>query len=225
VEGEASSKSRHALRCALGFVLFLYSAWVAAWILELALESKTVWMTTGGARFAYWTVMKLLLWVAPAVALIHASGQRLRDVLGFHRLRSIALWGGGVGLIFTASALIARAVGHRPLFAPHFGWPFVGGVIIAPVVEEITFRGAVLPTLLMRFRFLAADTLTAVFFLGIHLPGWHFQGRLSDMLMQPISGALSVLIIGWVLGLVAYKSKSVAASTLTHFLNNLFSAS
>ncbi len=45
------------------------------------------------------------------------------------------------------------------------------------------------------------------------------------MLTQPISGALSILIIGWVLGFVARRSKSVAASTLTHILNNLFSAS
>jgi membrane protease YdiL (CAAX protease family) len=219
------NKSHHALRRALGFVLFLYVAWIAAWILELALEHRTVWMTTGGARFAYWTVMKLLLWVAPAVALLHASGRGLRDVLGLRRLRTIVVWGGGVGLIFAASALITRGVGHRPLFAPQFGWPFLGGVIIAPVIEEIAFRGAVLQTLLMRFRFLAANTLTAVFFLGIHLPGWYFQHHPSDMLMQPIGGALSVLIIGWALGLVAYKSKSVAASILTHILNNLFSAS
>jgi len=219
------NKSRHALRRALGFVLFLYVAWIAAWIPELALEHRVAWMSTGGARFAYWTVMKLLLWVAPAVALLHASGRGLRDVLGLRRLRPILIWGGGVGLIFAASALITRAVGHRQLFAPHFGWAFIGGIVVAPIVEEITFRGAVLPTLLMRFRFLAANTLTAVFFLGIHLPGWYFQGRLPNMLMQPIGGALSVLVIGWALGLVAYKSKSVAASTLTHVLNNLFSAS
>jgi ABC-type antimicrobial peptide transport system permease subunit len=67
-------------------------------------------------------------------------------------------------------------------------------------------------------------TLTAVFFLGIHLPGWYFQGRLLDMAAQPVGGALSIFIIGWTLGLVAYKSKSVAGSTLTHILNNLFSA-
>jgi len=31
------------------------------------------------------------------------------------------------------------------------------------------------------------------------------------------------LYVAWVLGLVAYRSRSVAASTLTHILNNLFS--
>jgi membrane protease YdiL (CAAX protease family) len=96
-------------------------------------------------------------------------------------------------------------------------------VIVAPIVEEFTFRGAILQTLLSRYRFIVANTVTAVFFLGIHLPGWRFQGRLSDMLAQPIGGALSILFIGWILGLVAYKSKSVAVSTLTHVLNNLFS--
>jgi membrane protease YdiL (CAAX protease family) len=70
-----------------------------------------------------------------------------------------------------------------------------------------------------------ANSLTALFFLGIHLPGWCFQGRLWDMLAHPIGGALSILGIGWALGLVAYKSKSVAGSTLAHVLNNLFNAS
>jgi membrane protease YdiL (CAAX protease family) len=182
------------------------------------------WIATSGGRFAYWQAMKLLLWVLPAVAFIHTSGQRLRDIIGLDRIRSIILWGGGVGLLFAAGALIDRAVGHRPLFSPSLTWSFLGGVIVAPVVEEITFRGAVLSGLLKRYGFLAANTLTAVFFLGIHLPGWYFQGRLLDMATQPIGGALSIFIIGWTLGLVAYKSKSVAGSTLTHILNNLFSA-
>lgn len=66
--------------------------------------------------------------------------------------------------------------------------------------------------------------LTAVFFLGIHLPGWYSQGRLLDTAPQPIGDPLSIFIIGWALGLVAYRSESVARSTLTRILNNLFSA-
>jgi membrane protease YdiL (CAAX protease family) len=169
--------------------------------------------------------MKLLLWVLPAWLLLRSSGCRLRDTLGLSRTRAILVWGGGIGLLFAASALVTRAIGHQPLFAPHLGWPFLGGVIVAPIVEEFAFRGAVLQTLLARYRFLAANTLTAVFFLASHLPGWYFQGRLSAMLAHPIGGALSILFIGWVLGLVACRSKSVASSTLTHLLNNLFSGS
>jgi membrane protease YdiL (CAAX protease family) len=215
------NESRHALRRTLCFVCFLYVAWIAAWVLERALEQRVAWMTTGGGRFAYWTAMKLLLWVIPAIVLLHASGRRLRDTLGLARTRAILVWGGGIGLVFAAIALITRVVNHQPLFSAHWGWPFLGGTIVAPIVEELTFRGGVLQTLLTRYRFTVANTLTAVFFVGAHLPGWYFQGRLFAMLIQPVGGALSILIIGWVLGWVAYRSKSVTASTLTHLLNNL----
>jgi membrane protease YdiL (CAAX protease family) len=36
---------------------------------------------------------------------------------------------------------------------------------------------------------------------------------------------VGLLYLAWVLGFVAYKGKSVAASTLMHILNNLFSDS
>ncbi len=217
------NEPQNALRRTLCFVAFLYIAWIAAWRLERALEPSVGLLATGGGRFAYWTFMKLLLWVLPAAVLLRASGHPLRDTVGLGRVRAILVWGGGIGLLFASGALITKAIAHQPLFAPQFGWSFLGGVIVAPVVEELTFRGAVLRTLLARYRFAVANTLTAIFFLGIHLPGWYFQGRLSAMLTQPIGGALSVLFIGWVLGWVAYKSKSIAASTVTHILNNLFS--
>jgi membrane protease YdiL (CAAX protease family) len=76
---------------------------------------------------------------------------------------------------------------------------------------------------MLRNRFIAVNTLTAIFFLGVHLPGWYFQDRLSTMLTQLAGGAASILVIGWVLGFVSYKSKSILGSILTHMLNNLFS--
>lgn len=217
------NEPRHALRRTLCFVGFLYLAWIGAWLLERTLEPTVALLATSGGRFTYWTIMKLLLWILPAAVLLRTSGRPLRDTLGLGRVRAVLVWGGGIGLLFAACGLITRAVAHQPLFALQLGWPFLGGVIVAPVVEEFTFRGAVLQTSLARYRFIVANTLTALFFLGIHVPGWYFQGRLSDMLVQPIGGAMSILFIGWVLGLIAHKSKSVAASTLTHILNNLFS--
>ncbi len=98
-------------------------------------------------------------------------------------------------------------------------------MIIVPLVEEIAFRGVVLPGMLWRYRFMAANTFTAAFFLGIHLPGWYFQDRLRVMLTHPMGGMLSILVIGWALSLVAYKRKSVAARIWTHILHNLSSAS
>jgi membrane protease YdiL (CAAX protease family) len=188
------------------FVLFLYAAWIAAWVLLRTLEPQVDWIATDAGRFVYWQSMKLLLWIVPGVMVLHASGQRLRDVIGLARVRSIVLWGGGIGLLFAVSTLITRAFSHRS------------------VVEEIVFRGVVLPGLLRRYTFLAANSLTAALFLGIHLPGWYFQGHLTAMLTHPVGGALSIFFIGWLLGLAAYESRSVAGSILAHVLNNLANA-
>jgi len=65
---------------------------------------------------------------------------------------------------------------------------------INPVVEEIAFRGAILGSLNTRFRFGVANTLTGLLFLGIHLPGWFFQGRLLANLEMPIGGALPLVL-------------------------------
>ncbi|MBW7863251.1 MAG: CPBP family intramembrane metalloprotease [Candidatus Hydrogenedens sp.] len=183
-----------------------------------------MWLTTSGSRSAYWLAMKLLLWVLPALLLIRLSGKSVGEVMGFHRARAIAVWGGGVGLVLGITALAAKTLGSQPLFPPSLSWSLFSGVLVAPIVEELTFRGALLGPLCGRFGFWTANTITGLLFLGIHLPGWHFQGRLAENLTNPVGGALSVFLLGLLFGYVAHKSRSVAAGTLTHILNNLFSA-
>jgi membrane protease YdiL (CAAX protease family) len=167
--------------------------------------------------------MKLVLWILPAMLLIHRSGRRVREMVALHHWRAALLWGVGIGLTLGATALLTKAMRHQPLFTPGLSWGWVNGVVVAPIVEEVTFRGAVLGGFWPRYRFPIANTLTALFFLGAHLPGWYFQGRLTTLLLAPVGGALSIFLIGWVLGWVRYQSHSVLGSTLTHLLNNLFS--
>ncbi|MCX5758667.1 MAG: CPBP family intramembrane metalloprotease [Candidatus Hydrogenedentes bacterium] len=209
---------------ALVFACILYLAWIGAWLLERSLESHVVWMNTSGDRSAYWLIMKMLLWILPATVVIRLSGRRLTDVMGFERVRSIIVWGGGVGLILGATTLVTKTFGHHPLFASQLGWPLFSGVLAAPIVEEIAFRGAILGALGERFRFGVANAITGLLFTGVHFIGWYFQGRLLANLKSPIGGALSIFLLGLVFGYVAHRSKSVAASTLTHILNNLFNA-
>lgn len=217
------SVSTHIGRWTIGFVAALYAAWIGAWLLEGALASRLSWIPTDAGQFAYWTAMKLAIWVVPALVLIRLSGRQIRAVVALNRWRSALLWGVGVGLALGALSVLSRAVGHQPLFTPQLSWPWVDAVIVSPIVEEVTFRGAVLGGLLQRSRFLIANTLTALLFLGAHLPGWYFQGRLLALLTAPVGGALSIFLIGWVLGLVYYQSRSVLGSTLAHALNNLLS--
>jgi uncharacterized protein len=227
VENEARTKRRSPswiAASALVFACILYVAWIGAWLVERSLESHVGWMNTSGGQSAYWLIMKVLLWILPAVVVIRLSGRWLTDVMGFERVRSIIIWGGGVGLILGAITLLTKTLGHQPLFISQLGWPLFSGVLVSPIVEEITFRGAILGALEKRFRFGIANAITGLLFLGVHLPGWFFQGRLLLNLKTPTGGALSILLLGLVFGYVAHRSKSVAASTFTHILNNLFNA-
>lgn len=206
------------------FVSFLYVAWIGAWLLERWLERRVGCLGTIGERSAYWLAMKLLIWILPAVMIMRLSGRSFWSVMRFDRLRSIVVWGGGIGLILGSLTIAAKLLGHQPLLASHWGWSFFSGVFVSPIVEEITFRGAILGALNQRFRFATANLITGALFLGIHLPGWFFQGCLATNLKTPVGGAFSIFLLGLVFGYVAHKSKSVAASTLTHILNNFFNA-
>lgn len=128
----------------------------------------------------------------------------------------------GVGLLLGGITMMMKVLCHQPFFSFDSIWSFISGVIVAPIVEEITFRGAILGAFLQRYRFAIANILTALFFLGIHLPGWYFQGSIMMNLYSPFSGALSIFILGVVFGYVAHKSKAVSGSIIAHILNNLF---
>jgi uncharacterized protein len=208
-------------RIVLFFVLLLYIFWISAWILEQVLEDYIIWMTTSQGRFFYWLLMKLILWILPALLLIKYLGKDFKDIMGIKRLKSILIWGGRAGLILALLTIIAKITISHSILSVNISWSFIGGVITAPIVEEITFRGAILEGLKQRYHFIYTNLFTAVFFLGIHFPGWYFQGSLMTNLTTPIGGALSIFILGFIFGFVVYKSKSVSAGILAHFLNNL----
>ena len=216
-----TESSLHTTQIVLVFVIVLYISWIGAWLLEQTLEHTCGWMTTSQGRFFYWLCMKIAIWVLPAFLLIRYSGRDFKEIMGIKRLRSTVLWGGGVGLLLGGLTLITKVVGQQPLLSFELSWSFLGGVIIAPIVEEITFRGAILGGLTQRYTFMFANFVTALLFLGIHLPGWYFQGTLVTNVITPLGGALSIFILGFVFGYVVHKSQSVSAGILTHALNNL----
>ncbi|NLF28093.1 MAG: CPBP family intramembrane metalloprotease [Clostridiales bacterium] len=209
---------------ALIYACVLIAAWIGAWMLSLYLEKHAILPATQFARFVYWTVLRVLIWVLPSVAIIRRSGRRFRDALGAGRIRSALLWGGVSGVLVGCTTLIFRAVRGMPLFSIDWSWALLTAVVVGPIVEEITFRGAVLGALEARCSFAVSNLITGVLFLLIHFPGWYFQGALMRNLVSPVGGALSVLLLGWLFGYIAHRSKSLAGGILVHMLNNFFAA-
>ncbi|MEN6425615.1 MAG: CPBP family intramembrane glutamic endopeptidase [Phycisphaerales bacterium] len=213
--------SRIVLRT-LALVVMVYLAWIEAHVAKGLLDDHVAWVKTPGGGFAYWTAMKVLLWILPSLWLVLASGQRLRDVIGLSNLCRAFLWGGSVGLVLGLITTAAKAIQHQPLFDRSLDWGFINAVVIAPVFEEFMFRGVVLGALMQRYRFAVANVVTALLFLGLHLPGWYFQGRLWEHLMSLAGGALAIFVLGLVFGFVAQRSRSLVASILAHAISNLF---
>lgn len=209
---------------ALIYACLLLTAWIGAWFLSMYLERRAILPATQFARFAYWTVLRALIWLLPSLAIIRRGGRRFRDVLGIGRIKPALLWGGIAGLLLGIVTLSFRAVRGLALFSVGWSWPLLTAVVVAPIVEEITFRGAVMGALEARCPFALSNLIAGFLFLLIHFPGWYFQGGLMQKLVSPVGGALSILLLGWLFGYVAHKSKSLIGSILTHLLNNLFSA-
>ena len=99
----------------------------------------------------------------------------------------------------TFNSLMDSALGGDELMA------FLAVVILAPIAEELLFRGIIFRMLEKHWSEIAAIIVSALFF-GIY----HMN------LMQ----AIYVLPIGLLLGYTAYKCKSVLPCILIHMINN-----
>lgn len=219
---EAPDGNKNVAGIALAYAFALYAAWSGAWLLSRWLEKQAILPGLPFDRFVYWLVMRILLWVIPSVAIIRRSGKSMREVLGAGRVKAILLWGGIIGLVWGGKTPLFNMLSNQPLHPIVWDWSFVTAVIYAPLVEEITFRGAIMGALETRMSFLVSNLITGVLFLLIHFPGWYFDSFFSSGIMAVASAALGILLLGWIFGYIAHRSKSIIASTLAHMLNNFF---
>ena len=101
---------------------------------------------------------------------------------------------------------------HRQLVTPD-GWVEGVGVVmafivVAPVAEELLFRGLLLPSLAPRYGRWFAVAVTAALFGSVHLD----RGLLS--------AAVPALAAGFVFGAMAMKTRSVLPTIMAHAGNN-----
>jgi membrane protease YdiL (CAAX protease family) len=84
-------------------------------------------------------------------------------------------------------------------------------------LEELLFRGWMLPWLARWRGPRMANPLTALLFMGIHLPHWLWIGEPGNAL---VAHALAVTLLGLFLGWLRLRTESLWPSILAHALNN-----
>jgi len=84
-------------------------------------------------------------------------------------------------------------------------WLLAGGVIVAPVVEEIFFRGFVFAGLCRRYEWQKAAVISAALFALIHLQ---------------LTAVIPIFILGYIFAYLYYQSNSIWPAILMHVATN-----
>ena len=162
--------------------------------------------------------IRLLVWVAPVfVYLRYVDGV---DPLQYLKLTQHVRRGLVVALGLTVLNLLGSILRFGP---PHpsmarVTWNSVLGTsFLVGFVEEIPYRGFMLQKLGERLNFWAANLITSLLFLAVHLPGW------LALHMLRIDTAVSVFIFGVVMAIVFRYSESLWAPIVTHSTNDFLS--
>jgi len=217
---EEQRNKQIAITTIIAFFVILI-AWTGAWLLWLALEARFEAFGSEWAELLYWLLIKTMIWILPGFWVLKRCDNAKRIFL-VQSWKKTLVWGFAIG-----GFLLALNIGTR-IMSGNWSLPyaspldFLGVVIIAPISEEFIMRGAVLSALRLKLHFLTANIITAFLFMLLHFPGWYFKGVLQMNLLNPLSGALAILLIGFLLGVAAEKGKSLYSAIIVHMLNNLF---
>ncbi len=124
-----------------------------------------------------------------------------------------------LGLLF--DYILAGEGRHLSILIPSWQWYQIFlGLPMAPLAEEILFRGFLLRAFQDFMNFWAADLLTSALFVAVHWSYWLYsQGLHMGLVML----SLRIFIIGILLGYFVRKSNSLWPSILAHILNNFIS--
>jgi len=198
----------------LGYVAAFHLVWIA-WPYLLY-----PWLTSalGDRTLAYALIhltIRALVWIAPVFLYLRYVDRV--EPLEYLKLKRHV----GRGLAVAAALTALNVVGTVARFGfPHLTldrvtWNSVLGTsFLVGFIEEIPYRGFMLPKFEERLGFWLANVVTSLLFLAIHLPGW-----LALHTLRP-GAAATVWILGFVMGLAVRYSNSLWAPIATHSAND-----
>jgi membrane protease YdiL (CAAX protease family) len=213
------------------FWLFLssfYILWIGAWLLRVGPAERFFGPSLHNLNHdsLYWFIMKCLVWILPAaVYLRRIYGVGLWEYLGLSRwVKRGWTWGLSLSLVIAGLYLAYDLLIHTPLSSPQrfTGGPFLGAVIVSPVMEEVFFRGFMIRQLQSCWKnFIWVNLAAAMAFALVHWVGWYFQGSLSFPGSLPFT--FHLVVFGFILGYANRFSGSLWTSLILHAANNLYS--
>lgn len=179
-----------------------------------------------GTDYLYLPVKKILLGIGSVLFIliygIRKSGKRIRDVFPvtfFNPLLIVFITTFIVAiqvLISEVNLIVDRYLPppnwfmelFNNIFESDYGWTgaFMKVVIVAPVIEELIFRGVIMHGFMRNYPKIPAILFSALLFALFHLNPWQFP---------------ATFVLGLLLGWLMVRTHSVIACILAHAINNL----
>jgi CAAX protease family protein len=153
--------------------------------------------------------------------MLRARGESLREALALvpPRLSTLALWAAAFSVLVALEALLERLLGFPPVHRWESGYGpaellvrLAGIIVVAPVAEELIFRGAAFTRLAQTaLGPSGAIAVTAAIFAMLHL--------------QSGSGTMALILVdGLFYGLARAKTDTVLVPVVCHMIGNSYAA-
>jgi membrane protease YdiL (CAAX protease family) len=158
------------------------------------------------------------VWVAPVWLFLRFIDRV--DPIEYLKLRGRVGRGLLYALALTAvnlAGMIAKYGVPHPTMARVTWNSIIGTSVLVGFIEEIPYRGFMLPKFAERLNFWLANLLTSVLFVAIHVPGWMVLHTLR------LQNAATIFIVGFVMGTAFRWSDSLWTPIVTHSANDFLS--
>jgi len=200
---------------------------LAAFFVVWALRATVLYgideaLASGVPRSLYSTVVKAVIWVAPAV--LYAKYVRRENAwryLGISRGASAREWGMAAlfaGVYLGAVVLLEVSLGGKVL-QPTVPTLVAGLFLVSSCfIEEVLFRGAVLHGFAEHMRGWYANLITSVLFVGVHWPYWLWSRGLSGGV---VADSVGVFLVSLLFGVLFLRTRSIWPCVVAHGANNV----
>lgn len=85
-------------------------------------------------------------------------------------------WGGLIGCLIAIINIVFNIISKQSIWNATLSFAFLNAAVVAPLLEEVLFRGFILKTLQKEMPFYMANMITSACFLLMHITRIVFQG-------------------------------------------------
>lgn len=193
--------------------------WVLAWVLKTDFLDHIAFFASSLGSFLYWTLSKIVIWLLPFMLYFRLKPIKIADNSIKSKDMEWLKWGVIIGSIIALINIILNLVSNQSIWNPESGYAFLNAVIMAPLLEELLFRGYMLKLLREEMPFYIANLITSACFVMMHVPGWFFMGVLRDNFYN--FSFVMIFVLSLIFGYAYKKGSSIKASFIAHVLNNV----